>query len=154
MSRRRMKVPLTLPQRDKNGNVIPHDHPEIESDDGIIRRISRHFIVEKHGGGKKLSTMTFKPSSEGSRGVSVDIERLICEAGLRPTEYVTSPKWMGSLRLSCGDVRGLGFQVGYEPMPDNHYHGSSWGNFGRSKCKLLLSKSRWFVELEGVEIHA
>ena len=141
-------LPLELPPRDASGEVLPHDHPGIHVDDGVIRRIAEHFVVNDPKVGRRLSSMAFKPSSHGSRGMSVDLQKQIEEADLDPRQYVTSPKWIASVRFTAGAARGLALQVGFEPLAENPHHGEIWGpkNNFRGLCNLC----EWFVELPGV----
>ena len=98
------------PQRDDNGAVIPHDHPGILPEHGIIRRVSEELLVnDEKLGGQRISTIAFNPSSGGNGGLSVDLQNEIEKAGLDAKAYVTTPKWMGSLRIEAGQLRDEGF---------------------------------------------
>jgi hypothetical protein len=50
--------------------------------------------------------------------MSIDIKSSIDAADLDAATFVTSPKWTGSVVFKAGAARGLGFMVGYDPMPD------------------------------------
>ncbi len=56
---------LTPPPLDANGNVLPHDHEQIENSDGIIRRVSEVQTYEKNGI-RRLSSVVFKASTTGT----------------------------------------------------------------------------------------
>jgi hypothetical protein len=144
---------LTLPQRDQHG-AIPHDHPEILSDDLVIRRISPAWTVAdpKAPGGRRLSSMAFEKSSGPNGGMSVDLKRQIEEAGEDAKVWVTSPRWTASVTFSVGELRAEGFQVGFDPLEDNPHHGEVWGQFTKGKKKKLLGMCVWFVALEGVAL--
>ncbi len=148
---------LTPPPRDQSGAVEPHDHQEINDNDGIIRRIPRNWIVPGKDGGDRLSSMAYKASSGHNGGMSVDLEALIIEAGLDPKKYVTTPRWVGSIRFTAKSLRDLDFQIGFDPLeedppdqPANPFHGEVWGNFTRGKQKDLSRLAEWYVQLEGV----
>jgi hypothetical protein len=146
---------LAEPPRNERGEVQPHDHEGIGNSDGIIRRVSGQQVVDdpKAKGGKRLSTAAVSPSSGGNGGMSVDIQAEIEKAGLDAKQYVTTPRWTGSILFQAGQLRNEDFQVGYDPLPGNPYHGEVWGNFSRSRQKRLLDLSEWFVEIEGVALH-
>lgn len=146
---------LSQPPRDERGEVIPHDHHEINNVDGLIRRISAHFIVAdpKHPGGRKISTMAMRPSSDEDGGVSIDLQNEVELAGLNARAYVTTPEWMGSVCFTAGQVRNEGFKVGYDPLRSNPHHGQFWGLFPKAKQKALLRAAQWFVEVQGVSLH-
>ena len=94
-------MPLAPPPFDSNGEIVPHDHDGILPDDGIIRRISEHWVVyDQKLGHKRISSMAFKASSVPNGGMSVDLQREIEEAGLDAKVYVCSPKWIGSAATS------------------------------------------------------
>jgi hypothetical protein len=148
-----MAVPLRPPPRDEHGIVVPHDNEGILAEDGVIRRVSeRYHVVTDGRGGRRLSSMAFRASSDPNAGMSVDLESSIIEAGLDPKAYVTTPKWMGSVRLRAGDLRSKGFQVGYVPLPDNPHHGEVWGTFSRGKIRALQSIAEWYVPIDGVTL--
>lgn len=125
------------PPRDANGNVVPHDHPEILDQHGVIRRISEEHIVddEKCSTGRRISTMLFRASSGPNGGMSVDLQSEIEKDGHDATEYVTTPRFFGSVRLQAGQYRGLGFRVGADPIPTNEYHGEVWGTFTKGSAE-------------------
>ncbi len=140
-------MPLSPPQRDAQGEVIPHDHPGITSDDGVLRRVAPHHYVSdpKATDGKRLSTMAFQASTGANGGMSVDLQKLIEEASLDPKLYVVAPPWIGAVRFTCGALRGEGFSVGYDPLPNNPYHGEVWGSFTRAKKQRLVALAVTFV---------
>ncbi len=103
-------MPLHQPPRDADGNVEPLDHNGIQAGDGVIRRVSdQQVVTDPKTGGRRLSSMAFKPSTGPKAGMSVDLEKNIEEAGLDARTYVTSPKWVGSVRFKAGALRGEGF---------------------------------------------
>lgn len=146
-------MPLTSPPRDEHG-VIAHDHEEIFADDLVIRRVTAHWIVEdpKVPGGKRLSSMAFEKSSGPRGGMSVDLKRQMEEVGIDAKAWVTSPPWTCSVMLRVGDIRAEGFQVGFDPLVDNPYHGEVWGQFTKGKKKKLMNICKWFVPLDGVAL--
>jgi hypothetical protein len=96
--------------------------------------------------------MAFKPSSGANGGMSVDLEALMLEAGLDVQEYVTRPRWIGSLVVSAGAARSAGLLVGYAPLEDNPYHGEVWGTFNTATQRALRSACSWLVAIPDVEI--
>ena len=146
-------MPLALPPRDPAGRVVPHDHPGILPIDGVIRRISDQQIVDDQMRGcRRISSIAFKASTGDSGGMSIDLEREIEEAGLNPRAYVTTPRWIGLVRLLAGKLRELGLRVGYHPLESNAYHGEVWGEFNKAQRDGLRNECQWFVEIPGVAI--
>ena len=100
----------------------PYDEDQIGADDTVIRRIDpeQHVVWDDNLDCKRVSSKAFSPSSEPNGGMSVDIESLIVQAGEDPKEYVTTPKYTGSVAFSAGAARDLRLRVGYHPVPENH----------------------------------
>lgn len=142
----------TPPQRDVNGDVVPHDHSEILNNDGIIRRVSLQQVVEdpKSVGGHKLSSKVFNPSSGKNGGLSVDLKRPIEEDNIDPKAFVTNHRFLGSVIMEAEVYRSKTLMVGYDPKPDNDYHGEVWGNFTDGCKRQLLKLAKWFVPIDGV----
>lgn len=147
---------LTAPPRDENGDVTPHDHAEINNEDGVIRRISEKWVVPDKDGGKRLSSMAYKASSGQNGGMSVDLEALIVAAGVNPKVHVTTPRWVGSIRFTADGLRAEGFMVGYDPLeedpphPANPFHGEVWGDFSRARQRRMSEIAEWYVSIPEV----
>jgi hypothetical protein len=139
----------TQPPRDADGEVTPHDHPDIKNQDGIIRRVASHHIVvdPKAVGGHRPSSSLFNPSSGKAGGVSIDLQRPIEEAGMNSKGFVSNPPWLGAIILKAQDFRTESLIVGYDPVPENPYHGQVWGNFTGATKKKLLGLAAWYVQI-------
>ncbi len=96
--------------------------------------------------------MAFKASSGPNAGMSIDLKQQIEEAGLDARIYVTTPRWIGSIRCTAGALRAEGFDVGFDPRGDNPYHGQVWGRFSKAKQRNLQTLWAWFVCIPGVSI--
>ncbi|MFZ1107592.1 MAG: hypothetical protein WAN43_04500 [Rhodomicrobium sp.] len=147
------------PEKDEQGNTLPHDHEALRTNDIVIRRISDKQISDYPNGVRRISSLAFKTYQGPCEGMSVDLERFIREAGEDPRIYVTTPKWYGSLQLSVGQIRDANLLVGYDPVPKNPYHGQIWNRDGKptkgqqkQQERALRRISSWFVEISGVEI--
>ena len=143
---------LQPPPRDPQGEVLPHDHSGIAPDDGVIRRISENQVVDDSAGQRRVSSKAFKPSTGPNGGMSIDLERLIIEAKQDPRAYVTTPRWTGSVRFEAGALREEGFMVGFDPLPENPYHGEVWGKFTKAQQHRLQQLAVWFVAIPGVKL--
>jgi hypothetical protein len=144
---------MTQPPRDENG-VLPHDHPGIIDDDLVIRRINKEWVIDdpKVPGGKRVTSVALEPSSGQNGGLSVDLKRLIEEAGHDAKQWVSTPKFTGSIILRAGDLRAENFKVGYDPIDENPHHGEVWGHFSKGRKRKVISMSRWFVPIDGVAL--
>ena len=148
------KIMKQPPRDTTTEQVIPHDHDEILNTDFVIRRISEiHHVVKDTDGNKRVSSMAFKPSSDENGSMSVDIEKLISNDGIDPKEFVTCPKYVGSVKILVGHLRKLNCIVGYDPIPiKNPYHGGVWGNRTRSIQKQIQADSEWYVQINDVSL--
>lgn len=140
--------------------IEPYDENQIEADDTIIRRINpvQHLVDNHNTGTKRVSTKAFSPSSEENGGMSVDIEKLILEDGQEPKQFVTTPTFTGSVSFSAKEIRDLNLRIGYDPRPENPYHGEVWGErrpnrFSKGQKNTLLSTAKWYVKLDNVELN-
>lgn len=90
--------------------------------------------------------------------MSVDIEPFIVLDGLDPQQWVTSPRWIGSVKFTAGFLRNQQLLVGFDPLeeteaqPANPYHGGVWGSFSRGIQQALQSEAEWFVQIPDVDL--
>jgi hypothetical protein len=141
-------LPLSLPPRDAQGRVIPHDHAGISDKDGIIRRISIHHVTpDPATGARRISSMAFVPSSGTNGGMSIDLQALIEESGQDARLYVQSPPWVGAVRFDAEMLRAEKLQVGFDPLPENLFHGQVWGAFPKSLRRRLATLAKIFVPI-------
>ncbi|WP_233140004.1 hypothetical protein [Marivita geojedonensis] len=95
--------------------------------------------------------------------MSVDIEALMIENDVDPTDYVTSEEFPGAVSFSAAEIRSLELTVGYDPikddpnLPDNPYHGEVWRKtearrFTGAQSKGLQNAAKWYVEIEDVDL--
>ncbi len=146
--------------------VEPYDEPEIEEDDTLIRRIDpRYHLSWDHDRDcERISSKAFQASTKLKSGMSIDVEKLITNDDIDPKEWVTSPRFRGSVCFVAKVVRDMGLRVGYEPVEadgtveENPYHGEVWGpkekpyKITQSQQKTIHSTVEWYVELDGVAI--
>jgi hypothetical protein len=124
------------PPRDQQGRIVPHDHPEILDKDYVIRHtVPQDLCID--AGRKRLSSGAFSESTGG--GMSVDIEEWMRADGLDPLHYVMDATH-GAVRLNVGELRKLGFQVGWDPDNAHPHHGGVWGIGNGSKRKKRVHK--------------
>lgn len=133
---------------------------EIADPDLIIRRIDpiEHITVDDNGN-RRISSKAFKPSSRSPFGLSIDIKKLIEQAGERPEIFVTTPKFRGSVEFSANVARNADLMVGLDPLPESPFHGEVWGKvrpdrFSRGQERALMHGCTWLVPLPGVSVAA
>lgn len=144
---------LADPPIGTDGKIAAHDHSGIGPSDGLLRHIDpdHHAPFDENLGRRRLSTMAFQESSDGS-GMSVDIEKLLEVDNCPQTEHLPGQSW-GMVRLPTAFCRGLGLQVGYYPVPSNDHHGAAWGIKTRGTRKQLRDQAeqQWIKRIPGVD---
>ena len=149
-------MPLSPPPLDESSSVVPHNHVDILNSDNVIRRISeqQHIVPDaKAPQGKRISTKAFSPSSGVNGGMSVDLKTRLEADGLDVVAHVTSSEWIGSVVVGVQFLRDLGLKVGYDPLPNNVYHGEVWGDFTKPIKKQILSSATWFKGIKNVYLN-
>jgi hypothetical protein len=127
------------PTRGDDGNILPHDHPEILSEHHVIRHTTPQDLhTDLQTGLGRISSGAYSESSDINGGMSVDIEDWMIAAGLPPLHYV-SDATHGAVRLNVGELRAKGFQVGWDPLPENPHHGAVWGIGNGSKRRRRVA---------------
>jgi len=139
--------------------VEPYDDPSIFDDDHLIRRIdpTQHVVPDHNHGGYRVSSKAFCESSEGSRGMSIDLKKDIEAAGFDASEYVRTPKYTGAVEVLAETPRAVNLIVGREPEDLNPFHGEIWRpgetrRFSVSQKKKLLAAARWLNKISDVRL--
>ena len=136
------------PPKNGDGQIEPHDHPEIPDECFVVRRIVSNDITKADDHGiRRIASGAFSQSSDGS-GMSVDIEAWMIEDGLEPTHYITEPDH-GAVRISVGSLRAMGFRVGWAPEPSNPHHAAVWGITSSSHRKHVRNMAETIRKAAG-----
>jgi hypothetical protein len=131
-------MPPTDPPRDVAGNVVPHDHPDILNQHHVIRHTTpRDLVVDADSRKSRIASGAYSESSEG--GMSVDMEEWMIRDTLDILTYVVDQSH-GATRLNVGELRRLGFTVGWDPQPHNPHHCAVWGIGNGSSRKRKIAK--------------
>jgi hypothetical protein len=153
-------VAITAPDKDANGHVAPHDHPELTSEGRLIRRISPLQVVDSPKG-RRLSSAVLEPSTTDRDpycGLSVDLEQLLLADNVDAIEHVKRGEALGAIALTVSCFRDRHFLVGFDPQPNNDYHGNVWqrpalnAKLTRGMRNALLREAEWFITIDGVAI--
>lgn len=115
------------PQRDGDGHVLRHNYPDILDRHHVIRRITPHDLcTDQTSGLRRVASGAYSESSDPPGGMSVNIEEWMIADCLDPLHYLEDQSH-GATRINVGDLRAQGFQVGWDPQPNNPHHGEVWG---------------------------
>lgn len=141
------------PQRDANGEVTPHDDPQmLPSGHHLIRHVLRIQTIPDHnqGGALRATSAAFSFSSDGSKSLSGDAWEPMQAAGLPPDHYA-SQQGKGAARFPVAAARGEALLVGVEPVAGNDHHcgvwqpSPPWGTNRTDKALRRLSRSAVLV---------
>lgn len=115
------------PERDADGNVLPHDDPVMIPDEWtLLRHVHRlQWAPDERTGSYRPHSNAFAFSSTGSHSMSVDLEQPMLDEGLSPTHYALMAG-KGVVRVAAAKARELQLRVGPEPIPENPHHGGIW----------------------------
>lgn len=144
-------------EKDENGRIKPHDDPNIQNYEHLLRYFHHMQLVddEKAPNGRRLSSGSFSPSSTPNYGISVNLQERMEENDENPREFKRDGR--GIARLEVGSVRELDLWVGHSPVEadnedginENPYHAEIWGNGRRvtgAKKKALSKACEIYVE--------
>jgi len=126
------------PPRSDDGRIVAHDHFEIRDEHHVIRWTTPGDIHPAEG---RLVSGAFSESRDG--GMSVEIEEWLLDAGFDRMQNLPDSRY-GAVRLNVGILRGLGFQVGWDPDQGHEHHGAVWGigNGSTRRRKILKIAER------------
>jgi hypothetical protein len=137
----------------------PSDEPRIDANEVIIRRINphQHVVWDENRKVRRVSSKAYTKSAGLKEGMSVDIESLLVAAGIDPKGFVTTPVYIGSVAFSAISIRNLHLWIGFDPVPNNAFHGQVWPtqpkrNFTDSQKSGLANAAAWYVEIPGVDV--
>ena len=140
-------MPKNSPPRDAAGKALPHDHPEILDSQHLIRHTKPHDLTKETDTGiSRLGSGAYCESSDG--GMSVDHEEWMHQDTLASLNYVTDSR-DGATRLTVGELRKLGFQVGWDPLPGNPHHCAVWGISSTKQRRKILRIGKTVRKADG-----
>lgn len=150
-------MPSFVIPRSADGEILPHDHPDLAGGNRIIRRVSDEYVVPDSDGGQRLSSAVFKHDPRQGH-LSLDSEKCILAANQDPAAYVISPVWMGALVISVEHFRSVdqykkpseAWKIGMVPVADNPCHAGVWGKITQGQSNQLQRRSQWLVSIPGV----
>jgi hypothetical protein len=63
------------------------------------------------------------------------------------TNFIATSKWLEDLESASAAAA-----VGYDPLPDNDFHGEVWGARTRGQWRQLQAIAAWYVEISGTDL--
>ncbi len=117
------------PPRDADDCVIPHDHPQIQDEDILIRGIPYEQTLSDGENGRRISTGAFDASSEKYGGLSVAAKKVLECLGKTSDEWAAG-RFSAVVCFPAKVLRKRGIQIGWEPLEDDRAHCNAWAASG------------------------
>ena len=152
-------MPVFELPRDADGEVSPHDHPDLLGGNQVIRKIHDAYIVEgQEPGSRRLSSALFRFKSNGRTHLSFDSQPCIVALECDPAEYVVDPKFFGAVVIRCDHLRSVDtaakpedrWKLGMYPVIGNDCHAALWGKVTKGQSEQIQKLSNWLVPIPGV----
>ena len=124
------------PPRDPEGIVIPHDHPQLYADDIMLRGIPTQWIIPTNDGGRRISSGAFRQSSDKYQGMSLGAKKILDCANASVEEWAAG-RFDAVVCLPASELREVGIEVGWDPVPDDPAHCNAWGRLTTGHAKRL-----------------
>ena len=128
------------PQRDSEGVVVPHDHPQIYADDTMLRGIPAQHIITTCDGGRRISSGAFSPSSDKYEGMSLGARKILDCAAVSIERWAES-RFDAVVCFPASELRNRGAKVGWDPDSDDRAHCNAWGKLTKGDKKRLATDS-------------
>ena len=127
---------------------------EINDEDCLLRRINKlHVDLSRQQAGDgtwRFTSAMFKNSSQRDGDtrptMSVNIKRLIEDAGLDPKTFMISDPYVGVASFSAGNVRKMEMEAIHDPVSNNPHHGGVFSN-RRSDGRLSRAQENYLTRI-------
>lgn len=156
-------MPAFAPPVDGNGQILPHDDPDLQGEARMLRGISKqHIVYDANYGCQRLSSAVFrnKPNRQGY--LSFNSQRCIESRGEDPIRYMMGGAWLGVVSMTVAQFRTYdpaeqpadAWKIGMVPLldeqPPDPCHGAVWGSISESKANHIRRAVDWLVEVPDV----
>lgn len=132
------------------GAELPADDPAIHDDDVLLRRIPSEWLRREESGGLRPASAAFQDitAPDGTRAMSVYVERLLEEHGLERADVLEGRSDLGIVAFSAAAARDAGMTVYFSPHegPLGHAHADVAGKKRGSVQKKLVAASEIVLE--------
>lgn len=151
------------PPVDENGQILPHDHPDLEGERRMLRGIAQqHIVYDANYNCQRLSSALFRNSPKRQGYLSFNSQRCIEAKGDDSVEYMAGRGWVGVVSMSVAHFRTFDpadqpadrWKIGMVPLPDEQppdpCHGAVWGTISEGRANQIRRAVDWLVEVPGV----
>lgn len=148
---------------DSDGQILPHDHPDLSGQALIVRGVASYHIVQDHNRNcQRLSSALFKCDPNRQGYLSFSSQVCIEAAGEAPGAYVLQRNWIGAVGIAVDDFRSFDpatevadrWKIGMVPIldeePPDACHGAVWGKINESRANGIRRAVHWVAEIPEV----
>lgn len=153
---------FALPQ-DADGEIQPHDHPDLQGDRRMIRGVSQmHVVWDANRGCNRLSSALFRCRPKHHGYLSFDSEHCLIACGEDPLNHISQSEWDGAVVITVERFRSFDpaqndndrWKIGMVPLfdeePPKPCHGAVWGSITEGRANDIRRAVAWLVELPDV----
>jgi hypothetical protein len=151
--------------RNAEGEVTPHNHPDLQGDARILRGVHRrHIVPDANRGCERLSSTLFKNDPKRQGYLSFASEVCTEARGEDPAEYMLKRGWIGAVAMTVSQLRTFDpadeeadkWKIGMVPLEDEEppdpCHGAMWGKISEGKANDIRRSVVWLVQVPDVVI--
>jgi hypothetical protein len=146
-----------------DGEIVPHDHPDLEGNALMLRGVADHHIVkDENYGCRRLSSALFKNDPRRQGYLSFNSQSCIETRNDDPGTYMTRRGWLGVVNMSVAHFRTYdpapqspqSWKIGMLPLneetPPDPCHAAVWGKINDSRANQIRRNVEWTVEIPNV----
>jgi hypothetical protein len=156
-------VPAFALPRDADGQIAPHDHPELAGAARMIRGVTKHHIVpDANRGCRRLSSALFRNHPKRQGYLSFLSEPCLQANGVNSVDHIVRSSWDGAVVITVERFRSFDpaqaaadkWKIGLVPLedPPEPCHGAVWGTISEGKANDIRRATDWLVSIPNVVI--
>jgi len=149
---------------DPDGEVVPHDHPDLVGEALMLRGVDPqyHVVPDANRGCRRLSSALFKNDPKRQGYLSFNAAKCITDLGETGSAYMGDRGWIGVVCMPVEKFRTFDpatgaaerWKIGMVPLPDDTppdpCHGAVWGKINDNRANAIRRQVQWVVELPNV----
>lgn len=124
----------------------PADDHRIRDDDVLLRRVPEWWLLTEDSGATRPRSAAFQhiTAPDGTRGMSLYVERILIEAGLSDVDVLEGRTDLGLVAVPAGAIREAGLSLCLSPHegPLGVAHAEVPGKMKGSSQKKLVAASQ------------
>lgn len=154
-----------VPPLDQQGQIKPHDHPDLVGDASMLRGVAQyHIVFDANHNCHRLSSALFRNSPRRQGYLSFNSAHCVEARGEEPAAYMKAQGWVGAVSISVELFRSFDpaghpedrWKIGMVPLfderPPDPCHGAVWGTISEGRANQIRRAVQWLVQIPGVTL--